>query len=295
MEPSNWLAFIARFGIAAYTLGIWLSLSLYNRESFLTSVLNSFGVGFPLPEKDYGDVCDIYVADHASGDPFFNITDRVDVFVLAHSLGWFVKALIVRDIRVSWVCSILFELIEQAFAHLLPNFNECWWDSWIFDVFGCNMLGIHLADLALTQLGWQKFDFFRNAFERRKSINFKFLFSATLLVSLISVIDLNFFFLKFVLWIPTTHALCHVRTYMFALLSAPASLELYNWSSLKNRKSFLLQCPSAVLGVVALLSEISLVVMFRGTMFAASPETPIGTILLVVTCLYATMYAFVKW
>jgi phosphatidylserine synthase 2 len=87
------------------------------------SVLNKFGAGFRLPEKDYGDVCDIYVPNHISGDPFFNVTDRIDVFVLAHSLGWFVKALLVRDVKVSWICSIYFEIIELAFAHLLPNFR----------------------------------------------------------------------------------------------------------------------------------------------------------------------------
>ena len=26
--------------------------------------------------------------------------------------------------------------------HLLPNFNECWWDRWLLDVLICNNLGI---------------------------------------------------------------------------------------------------------------------------------------------------------
>jgi hypothetical protein len=25
--------------------------------------------------------------------------------------------------------------------HMLPNFNECWWDSWVLDVLICNSLG----------------------------------------------------------------------------------------------------------------------------------------------------------
>lgn len=25
--------------------------------------------------------------------------------------------------------------------HMLPNFNECWWDSWVLDVLVCNSLG----------------------------------------------------------------------------------------------------------------------------------------------------------
>ena len=26
--------------------------------------------------------------------------------------------------------------------HLLPNFNECWWDRWLLDVLICNNIGI---------------------------------------------------------------------------------------------------------------------------------------------------------
>lgn len=45
--------------------------------------------------------------------------------------------------------SIGFELMEVTFQHWLPNFNECWWDSWILDVAICNNLGI-----ALGGFGW---------------------------------------------------------------------------------------------------------------------------------------------
>lgn len=31
--------------------------------------------------------------------------------------------------------------MELTFQHMLPNFNECWWDSWILDVAVCNFIG----------------------------------------------------------------------------------------------------------------------------------------------------------
>jgi phosphatidylserine synthase 2 len=154
------------------------------------------------------------------------------------------------------------------------------------------MLGIHMADFVLSQLKWRKYDFISNAFKSK--INYAFLFSASLLIILISLIDLNFFFLKFVLWIPTTHWICHVRTYMFALLSGPASMEMSKWASSKRRTRFFSQCPSAVIGMIALVSEIILVVRFRGNLFASSPTTPLGTILLVVTTVYLAVYSFAK-
>ena len=69
------------------------------------------------------------------------------------------QALIIRDYALLWVLSIGFEFMELTFQHMLPNFNECWWDSWILDVAVCNFIGKHipshanmLASMSLTPL-----------------------------------------------------------------------------------------------------------------------------------------------
>lgn len=31
--------------------------------------------------------------------------------------------------------------MQVTFNHMLPNFNECWWDALILDVLVCNWLG----------------------------------------------------------------------------------------------------------------------------------------------------------
>uniref|UniRef100_A0A6G3MER1 Phosphatidylserine synthase n=1 Tax=Henneguya salminicola TaxID=69463 RepID=A0A6G3MER1_HENSL len=36
----------------------------------------------------------------------------------------------------------MWELSELFFQHLLPNFQECWWDMLILDIILCNGLGI---------------------------------------------------------------------------------------------------------------------------------------------------------
>lgn len=43
------------------------------------------------------------------------------------------------------VISVGFELCELSLSHMLPNFNECWYDSWVLDVAVCNTLGIFLG------------------------------------------------------------------------------------------------------------------------------------------------------
>lgn len=54
--------------------------------------------------------------------------DAVDEFVVAHALGWWGKALMLRDPWLAWLLSFMFEIVEYTLTHYLPNFNECWWD-----------------------------------------------------------------------------------------------------------------------------------------------------------------------
>jgi phosphatidylserine synthase 2 len=48
----------------------------------------------------------------------------------------------IRNQPLLWVLSIGFELMELTFRHMLPNFNECWWDSIVLDILICNWFGI---------------------------------------------------------------------------------------------------------------------------------------------------------
>lgn len=93
-------------------------------------------LGRPLPEKSYAEDCAFTVQ---------NIIGALDIFCVAHGLGWFCKALILRDYWFCWILSIAFELAEYSLQHQLPNFEECWWDHWVLDVLVCNWLGTYLG------------------------------------------------------------------------------------------------------------------------------------------------------
>lgn len=84
-------------------------------------------LGVPLPEKSYAEDCRIFTPEHPSS-LFFNIVDALDVHFIAHFAGWWFKMMIIRDVKLCWICSALFELMEVTFRHWLPNFWECWWD-----------------------------------------------------------------------------------------------------------------------------------------------------------------------
>lgn len=73
---------------------------------------------------------------------FDRIYSTIDVFAWGHFLGWAFKAVLIRHAGILWAISVMWEITEVTFAHLLPNFVECWWDALILDVLICNGLGI---------------------------------------------------------------------------------------------------------------------------------------------------------
>lgn len=139
-HPAFW-RMVTGFGLCyLLTLLFMLSLTREQLMLFFKKVFDS-NLGKPLPERSYADHCEIYTPyDQLS--KFRNIWDSLDMYVAAHSLGWFFKMMIIRDWRMCMLLQVGFEYMELTFRHWLPNFYECWWDSIVFDVLVCNSLGI---------------------------------------------------------------------------------------------------------------------------------------------------------
>eukprot|EP00004_Rigifila_ramosa_P014645 TRINITY_DN3348_c0_g1_i1.p1 TRINITY_DN3348_c0_g1~~TRINITY_DN3348_c0_g1_i1.p1 ORF type:complete len:423 (-),score=100.03 TRINITY_DN3348_c0_g1_i1:37-1305(-) len=217
-------------------------------------------LGVALPERNYAEDCRVFAHDHPSGNPFSNVLNAIlDEFVVAHFLGWWVKTLIIRDYRLCWILSILFEFMEISFMHMLPNFAECWWDSLLLDIFGCNALGIYMGMktcqyfemkrfswVPVTQLptskeklarvvlqftpeSWDKFEW--NVFMSAK----RFLYMIVILFVFLCT-EVTAFFLKFVLWIPPRNPLNTYRMIMWAFFAAPSAREFYQFVTDKNCK-----------------------------------------------------------
>jgi phosphatidylserine synthase 2 len=85
-------------------------------------------LGKPLPERSYAEDCRVYTPENPQ-NKFFNVYESaVDCHFFAHLFGWWLKMMIIRDVKMCWLLSIMFELLEVTFRHWLPNFWECWWD-----------------------------------------------------------------------------------------------------------------------------------------------------------------------
>lgn len=220
-------------------------------------------LGKPLEEKGYGGNCRIYDSDRPD-DPFHNVWDKMDGFVVVHFFGWWLKTLTLRDYWLCMVISIMFEFLEYTLEHQLPNFSECWWDHWIMDALVCNLCGIYLGMKTLNYLSMKPYHWrgmwniptYRGKvtrilkqftpyvwtdFDWRPTSSLKRWISMLWLISMFLLAELNTFYLKFVLWIPPPHFLCLGRLLFFLFWGAVSMRETFQFIDDPNCKKFGIQ------------------------------------------------------
>ncbi|EJC98958.1 phosphatidylserine synthase 2 [Fomitiporia mediterranea MF3/22] len=222
-------------------------------------------LGVPLPEKSYAENCEF---------TFRNIWDAVDIFCLAHALGWFGKALILRDYWFCWILSIAFEFAEYSLQHQLANFAECWWDHWILDVLVCNWLGTYLGmktcqyfevkhyewrglrqsrglrsktKRVITQFSPHDF----TAFHWEGTASFTSYITVVLLLAVFLAAELDPFYLKGLLWMEPSHPIVIARLAGIFVCALPAVRELYQYMG-DSRKAKRLGCHAWLLWATVL-------------------------------------------
>ncbi|KAI9220815.1 phosphatidyl serine synthase-domain-containing protein [Blastocladiella britannica] len=240
-HPAFWRLVLA-CAVAYQLMLTWLLFQTPQRARALLVQLDP-SLGIELPEKSYADNCDL------SSE---NIWAQLDEFVIAHALGWFGKAIILRDYWFCWILSIMFEVCEYSLQHQLPNFAECWWDHWIVDVLLCNWAGIVLGMKACEYLsmkhyswrGWHELPTYRakmrralgqltphswTSFSWGSTNSFRSYVAVLGLMFFVLLAELNAFYLKFLLWVPPSHWLNPARLLLVFLCGIPAVREAYQY------------------------------------------------------------------
>lgn len=188
-----------------------------------------------------------------------NMYSKVDRFFLAHLVGWFVKALILRDWGMMWTCSILFEVMEVSLQKGISNFHECWWDRWLFDVFGCNLMGMTTGMEFASWIGARKYDWwgtktrpsrtrkildklsimprsFPKRFEWHTFSSWRRFGISMLVVFVVMLGELNGFLLKSALQVPT-EARVNLYRVLFMVPAVYASVvELYAYAEERTNR-----------------------------------------------------------
>ena len=289
-HPAVWRVVLA-LGVAYQ---MFLCFMLYQTKNDARQLLKYFdaSLGTALPEKNYAVDCAV---------TWRTIEGQMDVFVLAHTVGWIAKALVIRDYWLCWTLSILFELLEYSLEHQLPNFAECWWDHWILDVLLTNWLGIVIGmticeRLQVNRFSWatggasktakvktnskttQTSDLFHiitpqwSQFDWNVTKSFTNFFVVLVLIYLELQCELNAFYLKYLLWVPVSHPLNAYRLLFFFLMCLPAVKELYIFLSDPHCKRLGMH---AWMTAANILTELLIVIKFSRDEFKRPAPTHI--------------------
>jgi len=237
------------FGISVLYFLFLVFLAFLNIEQ-ARNVLDWIGPGV-LGSKREVDMVEEY-AVNCSDITLERLYSSLDVFAFAHFAGWAMKACMLRSYAICWTISILWELTELFFMHLLPNFQECWWDQLFLDVIFCNGLGIFVgmqtckflqmreyrwesiknihsttgklrrAALQFTPQSWSKLKWYD-----RSSVGGMRIVGVFFLLIMFIMTELNTFFLKHFLRYPAKHAFCYGRILLIGLMSSPALRQYY--------------------------------------------------------------------
>ncbi|KAM8940390.1 phosphatidylserine synthase 2 [Pelodytes ibericus] len=248
-HPAYWRFWLCVSVVYELFLIFILFQTVHDGRQFMKFIDPKLGV--PLPERDYGGNCLIYDPGNKT-DPYHNLWDKMDGFVPAHFLGWYIKTLVIRDWWMCMMISVMFEFLEYSLEHQLPNFSECWWDHWIMDVLVCNGLGIYCGMKTLTWLSmkpyqWQglwniptyrgkmkriAFQFTPYSwvkFEWKPASNLRRWLAVCGIIFVFLLAELNTFYLKFVLWMPPEHYLVLLRLVFFVNVGGVAMREIYDF------------------------------------------------------------------
>lgn len=240
-HPAIWRLVLSMTVLYLMGLVAVLFLTVHQARQLLRYIDSSLGV--PLPEKSYAEDCRF---------AWDAIKPQLDIFVVAHLVGWYIRALILRDEWICWVLSVMFEFCEYSLQHQLPNFAECWWDHWLLDVFGCNWLGIWLGMRTCEWLSMKRYEWRSvkdipdlsgkltrtiaqfsphswTEFNWATFTSFRGYLVSLMIISMFLLSDLNCFYLKYLLWVPPSHYLNGLRLCMHALMAAPATREAYQY------------------------------------------------------------------
>ncbi|XP_034272606.2 phosphatidylserine synthase 2 [Pantherophis guttatus] len=248
-HPAYWRFWLCVSVVYELFLIFILFQTVHDGRQFMKFIDPNLGV--PLPERDYGGNCLIYDPNNET-DAFHNIWDKLDGFVPAHFLGWYLKTLMIRDWWMCMIISVTFEFLEYSLEHQLPNFSECWWDHWIMDVILCNGLGIYcgmktLGWLSLKTYKWQGLWNIPTYKGKMKRIAFQFTpyswvkfewkpasslrrwLAVCGIIFIFLLAELNTFYLKFVLWMPPEHYLVLLRLVFYVNVGGVAMREIYDF------------------------------------------------------------------
>lgn len=205
------------------------------------------------PDLETYDPIEKEYAVNCSDINFERIWGHMDWFAFCHFGGWALKAMLMRHFGILWTISIMWEITEFFFIHLLPNFAECWWDALVLDVLICNGLGIYVgmkvADwLEIRNYHWDSIKDIKTTSGKIKRAVLQFtpvswthvrwldpessfmrVIAIFIMMLVTQIAELNTFFLKHIFLFPSDHLAGIIRMAIICAVVAPTIRQYYTY------------------------------------------------------------------
>ncbi|KAG1696140.1 Phosphatidylserine synthase 1 [Nymphon striatum] len=254
----------------------------------------------------YPDLEDFHI-DHEKDVSIERVWSHIDVFAFGHFFGWAMKAMLVRHYGICWTISVMWEITEIAFAHLLPNFAECWWDALILDVLLCNGLGIYMGMqvckmLEIRTYKWESIrDIHSTSGKIRRAVlqftpaswthvrwldphcTYMRLIAVSEVVVIWQICEMNTFFIKHIFEFPSGHPLVVGRILIISAIVAPTLRQYYIYVTDPRCTRVGMQC--WMFGAIC-FTEAIICVKFGSELFARTQIHNILIWLFIMVCFF---------
>ena len=278
-----------------------ISFLLFQRHRDVMDMLHFIDPGLKLSEADSHTLIYTRNCDWSPG----NIRKHLDIFVPAHILGWLGKALVVRHYILLWTVSTMWEVTEIFFSHILPNFQECWWDMLILDLLVCNGIGIYLGMkliqwMEVRTFHWESIKDIRGTRGKIKravlqftpqevthirwldpSSTYQRALGVFFLILIMLTAELSGFLIKHVLYIPSSHYLVTLRLLLIGLIGLPSIRQYYSFITDKYCDRMGTQ---AWVGFAILIAELLFSIKFGMAILPRPAMLYLGGWLLLIAC-----------
>lgn len=259
----------------AINLLLWVSFSKENLQFILHTVYDN-NLGKPLGEKSYDKDCRVFTPENPNSY-FAAIVDSADGFLIVHLIGWIFKIWIYRNSMMAWIMSVVFEILELTMEVWLPNFRECWWDHLIFDIFGCNLIGMLIGQWTVGKFKMRKLNWFMEPTENWGELTWyqkstalftsreeyikkgkwhwlaePWTFNAIVWFWIMNLyMDISYFYIKAMIHLPPPHWICLARVFILGFFGILVGNDYYDY--MVSRKCRLMTVPLFLIHLIMIL------------------------------------------
>ncbi|CAG8482854.1 10053_t:CDS:2, partial [Cetraspora pellucida] len=239
-HPAFW-RIVLGFGVLYQMFLVFLLFQNKRDVRYIFSCIDP-SLGVPLPERSYAENCEL---------TYENVRDQLDIFVIYHIVGWYAKAVVLRDYWFCWILSWILDVLVCNWIGIYFGMKTCeYFEMKAYSWRGIKQISSLKGKVKRTVQQFTPHDWTK--FEWGTTKSFKNYIAVIGLLFAFLQAELNSFYLKYLLWIPPDNPINSYRATLLFMCSIPATREAYQYLTDKECKRF---GPQAWLTMANIMTE----------------------------------------